>query len=100
MSELKVPFAVAILLVWVVVCFDAMRDSSLVPLASTLTPVMLLPSGWLFTDGMFRSLRRRDERIDRHGLERLEGPERAEFYAHGGTDTWLVEEPAETDASE
>lgn len=62
-------FAVTILLVWILVCYQATRKTELIPLATIVTPVMLLPAGWLFTDGYLRARRGQRERIERSGQE-------------------------------
>lgn len=57
----------AILIVWILVCAAAVHDTKVIPLATVVTPVMLLPAGWLFTDGYLRARRDQRERLDRPG---------------------------------
>lgn len=63
-ARLQLVFAVAILVLWLFVCFEATRNSELIGLATVITPVILLPAGWLFTDGYLRA-RRRDRTLER-----------------------------------
>jgi hypothetical protein len=65
--RLQYVFAVAILIVWLVVVLRAVIDKDLIPLATVITPVMLLPAGWLFTDGYLKA--RRANREDDDGEE-------------------------------
>lgn len=62
--RLQYVFAVAILIVWLVVVLRAAVDKDLIPLATIITPVMLLPGGWLFTDGYLRARRANREDDD------------------------------------
>jgi hypothetical protein len=48
--------------VWVIVVLAAVVNPDLVTLAGIITPVMLAPAGWLYTDVFIRS--RRDLRDD------------------------------------
>lgn len=63
-ERLQFLFAVAILVLWMLVVFRATLHPELVGLATVITPVMLLPAGWLFTDGYLRSRQRRREEDD------------------------------------
>lgn len=58
-DRLQLIFALGILAVWLLVCVQATRKPELIPLATVITPVILLPAGWLFTDGYLRARRRR-----------------------------------------
>jgi hypothetical protein len=76
LDRLRLSFALAILIVWVAVCAAAVRDTKVIPLATVVTPVMLLPAGWLFTDGYLRARRGQRERIEREGSEQDHGGRR------------------------
>lgn len=65
MDRLRFSFAVGIFAVWLLVCVASVRDTRLIPLATVVTPVMLLPAGWLFTDGYLRSRRGRRDELER-----------------------------------
>lgn len=62
--RLQYVFAVVILLVWLLVVIRATIDKDLIPLATITTPVMLLPGGWLFTDGYLKARRANREDDD------------------------------------
>jgi hypothetical protein len=62
--RLQYVFALAILIVWLVVVLRATADKDLIPLATIITPVILLPAGWLFTDGYLRARRANREEDD------------------------------------
>jgi ABC-type bacteriocin/lantibiotic exporter with double-glycine peptidase domain len=61
-KQLATVLAWVITVVWVVVALAAVYNPDLVALATVVTPVMLLPAGWVFTDDYFR--RRRQQRDD------------------------------------
>lgn len=63
-ERLQFAFALGILAAWLFVIYGATRRPELIALASVVTPVMLLPAGWLFTDGYLRERRRRRGRKD------------------------------------
>jgi hypothetical protein len=63
-ERLQFTFALAILAAWLFVVFKATADPALVPLATVISPVILLPAGWLFTDGYLRSRRRGRKKED------------------------------------
>lgn len=67
MFKLQIATAVAITVVWVGVVYAAVKSPEypeLVTLATLVTPVMLLPAGWLFAAPVLRSRRANGRRPD------------------------------------
>lgn len=70
MSRVQLSFAVAIFVVWAATVYGALRNPDLIGLATIVTPVVMVPVGFIFAKGIRDQLRRGDPPSDRPSDDR------------------------------